>query len=94
MLMALYALGQVSRYNPALWHPFVRTDATGERLLIERFLTLATRWLPNLVLSAVTKKWTRFTTVAVQPVRGLAMLTKDDLRQMVEGIVSDIPARE
>lgn len=89
VLMALFALGSVSRYNPTLWHPFVRTDATGERLLIERFLSLVIRWLPNLVLSAITHEWTRFTSQTLERPRGLETLTEDDLRSMIKETVSE-----
>lgn len=54
MLMGLYALGFLSRYYPERWNPFVRTDNTGERLVIEKFLEVCQRYLPNLVLNRVT----------------------------------------
>jgi hypothetical protein len=83
MLTVLYALGMISRYNPTLWQPFVRTDATGELLLIERFLALASRWLPNLALSAVDGRWIRFTSEIVRSPQGMEALSKEDLKLMI-----------
>jgi len=53
MYMGLFALGYVSRYHPELWNPFVRSDTTGERLVIEKYLSLCQRYVPNLVLNAI-----------------------------------------
>lgn len=60
MLMGLYALGFLSRYYPERWNPFVRTDNTGERLVIEKFLEVCQRYLPNLVLNRVTGSRVQF----------------------------------
>jgi hypothetical protein len=53
LLMSLYALGYISRYRPELWNPFVRNDATGERMVVERLLSIALRYTPNLVLNVI-----------------------------------------
>jgi hypothetical protein len=49
--MGLYALGYLSRYRPEVWNPFIRSDTTGERLFIEKYLSICTRYIPNLVLN-------------------------------------------
>jgi hypothetical protein len=89
MLMALFALGFESRYNPTLWHPFAQTDATGERLLVERFLALTIRLLPSLVLSSVSQTWTRFTSEVIRPPRGLESLSEAELRSAVKEMVAE-----
>lgn len=53
MLMGLFALGYLSRYSPDIWNPFVLTDQSGERVVVERFLTHCQRFLPNLVLNEI-----------------------------------------
>jgi hypothetical protein len=53
MYMGLFALGHISRYRPEIWTPFVRGDETGEILVIERFLAICHRYLPNLLLNAI-----------------------------------------
>lgn len=51
MLVGLHILGYMSRYRPEIWNPFVRGDESGERLIVERFLSVCQRYLPNLVLN-------------------------------------------
>ena len=51
VLMALFALGMLCRYHPATWAPFVLRDQTGERHVIEWFVSYARRIVPNLVLN-------------------------------------------
>ncbi|REJ77961.1 MAG: hypothetical protein DWQ47_16530 [Acidobacteria bacterium] len=53
LVMGLFGLGFLSRYYPDRWNAFVRTDETGERLLIEKFMSNCHRQFPNLVLDAV-----------------------------------------
>ncbi|WP_347861545.1 YaaC family protein [Salimicrobium sp. PL1-032A] len=53
MYLALYALGYLSRYNPHIWNPFVQKDLTGEKLVIEKFMDIAIRHVPNLVLNII-----------------------------------------
>jgi len=60
MLMGLYALGHLSRYFPEQWNPFVRMDPTGERMVVERFLQIALRYIPNLVLNALSSERIQF----------------------------------
>jgi hypothetical protein len=53
MFMGLYALGYLSRYYPESWNPFVRSDSTGERLVIEKYMDICRRYLPNLILNEI-----------------------------------------
>ena len=89
MLMILFALGNISRYNPELWHPFVRTDATGERLVVERFLSLATRWLPNLVLNAIRGESVRFTAEATPQQRAQSPVSREEVSELVKEAMDD-----
>ncbi len=59
-LLGLFALADISRYRPHLWHPFVSADETGERLLVEHFLDVAHRLTPNLVLNVLQEKRLQF----------------------------------
>lgn len=53
LYMALFALGYISRYHSELWNPFVNSDTSGERLVVEKVLSIAERYIPNLVLNEV-----------------------------------------
>jgi hypothetical protein len=89
MLMALFALGNVSRYSAELWHPFVRTDSTGERLLVERFLSLVVRWLPNLVLNSIRSESVRFTAEATPEPRAPSPVSREEVGELVKEAMSD-----
>ena len=54
ILMILFSLGYLCRYMPELWNPFVRSDSSGKKLLIEAFLDYVERKIPNLVLDYIT----------------------------------------
>jgi YaaC-like protein len=60
MFMGLYALGHLSRYYPERWNPFTRSDETGERLVVEKFLAICHRYLPNLMLNEILSERLQF----------------------------------
>ena len=60
MLMCLYALGFLSRYNPELWNPFVNGDQSGEILLVTKFLSISQRYIPNMVLDYIHNRHHKF----------------------------------
>ena len=60
MFMGLYALGHLSRYYPERWNPFIRSDDTGERLVVEKFLAICQRYLPNLILNEIQRERLQF----------------------------------
>lgn len=53
LLMCSYALGMLSRYYPDFWHPFITSDASGERAVLETFCRNALRVVPNFVLNTL-----------------------------------------
>jgi hypothetical protein len=60
LCMGLFVLGYLSRYHPERWNPFVRSDDTGERLVIEKFMSICARYFPNLVLNEIKRKRVQF----------------------------------
>lgn len=60
LCMGLFALGYLSRYHPERWNPFVRSDDTGERLVIEKYMAICSRYLPNLVLNEIKRSRVQF----------------------------------
>lgn len=51
--MGLYALSFIQRYKPEIWFPFIVSDKTGEKFIIEKFVSICERYLPNLVLDYI-----------------------------------------
>lgn len=60
MFMGMFSLGFLSRYHPEFWNPFVRSDQTGELLLVEKFIAVCQRYFPNLVLNEIQKSRIQF----------------------------------
>ncbi len=85
IFLGLFALSVLSRYHPAKWYHFVQKDDTGEKGLIEDFLLIAQRKLPNLVLNAILGKDLQF----VYNTIGTTDLSKDYDPEDVKKIVLD-----
>ena len=86
-LMGLYVLGSLSRYNPEFWHPFVQKFQTGEKLLVERFLSVSERYIPNLVLDAIHKMHFQFLFNESSATSASTSLTKEDVETIVSGLM-------
>jgi len=83
--LGLYSLSMLSRYYPTKWYPFVQKDDTGEKGLIEDFLAISERKLPNLILNLITGKEIHFSSNTV----GTVDLSKDYDPDDVKKIVHD-----
>ncbi len=53
LFMGSFAIGNLSRYFPGYWNEFVRNDKRGERLLVEKFMYLCRRYIPNEMLNII-----------------------------------------
>lgn len=53
MYASLFGMATLCRYHPYLWNPFIRLDEKGERLLVEKFINIARRKLPNIILNRI-----------------------------------------
>lgn len=60
LFMGMFSLGFLSRYHPEFWNPFVRSDQTGELLLVEKFIAVCQRYFANLVLNEIQKSRIQF----------------------------------
>ena len=83
MLMGLFALGFLSRYQPDHWNPFVQRDDTGERLVIEKFLAVALRYLPNLAVNAILGDRLQFVYEAERDPGSVIVATDADLKRRI-----------
>ncbi len=89
MLMGLYALGHISRYFPEQWNPFVRADETGERVLVERFLEIVLRFIPNLVLNAILGEQVQFVYPVSTGAGADAPLSEEEIKSVVRQEIDD-----
>lgn len=92
MLMGMFALGYLSRYQPQKWNPFVRRDETGERLVVEQFLAICQRYFPNLVLNRIEGRRLQFVHEIEKPVDLRSVLTEKDkaeIKKLVHQMIED-----
>ncbi len=83
MYMGLFAFGHLSRYHPERWSPFVRSDSTGEKQLIEKFIDTSRRYLPNLALNHLHQKRIRFVN-NTQGALDLSNTMEEELKEMIQ----------
>lgn len=60
LLMGMFALGMLSRYKPHIWNDYIKSNVTGEKALVERFINYCRRLIPNLFLNDLYKKRINF----------------------------------
>lgn len=53
MLIILYELSVLCRYNPSIWNKFIKLDSSGEKLLIQSFINWCIRLIPNYILNII-----------------------------------------
>jgi hypothetical protein len=83
MYMGLFVLGYLSRYKPAIWIPFVRSDSTGEKQVIEKFLKICKRTLPNIVLNFIYETKFYFVKEMYEPLNLSKEVTEEQIRKIV-----------
>jgi hypothetical protein len=88
MFLGLYALGSLSRYKPDIWNNFINTDSTGEKLLIEKFIKLCRRYIPNFLLNIVYEKKFNFISNVTNSIDERHIYTKDDLEKIIKEILN------
>ena len=86
MYMGLFALGYISRYYPQVWNPFVKSDVSGERLVIESFVDICRRYLPNLLINKLYSTRFQF----VYEINQVIDITSDDKRDLKELVRKEI----
>lgn len=82
--LGLYALGNISRYHPEIWYPFVQTDQTGEKSIVEDFLSLAHRILPNLILNKILDKRITFTNNEIGLIDKTTEYDPEDVKKIIK----------
>jgi len=84
MYMGLFTLGYLSRYRAAIWSPFVRSDSTGEKRVIEKFIKICKRTLPNIVLNFIYQTTFYFVKEIHEPLDLSREITEERIRKIVE----------
>ncbi|MFN6526472.1 YaaC family protein [Nostoc sp. ChiSLP03a] len=80
MYMGLFVLGYLSRYKPVVWSPFVRNDSTGEKRVIEKFINITKRVIPNIILNFIYKTEFYFVKEIYEPLELSKTVSEDRIR--------------
>lgn len=88
--MGLYILGFLPRYRPGLWNPFVRSDTTGEKYIIDKFIAICQRYVPNLVLNFLYGARIQFVNENDGLIDLTASLEKRDLHALIKDALKDM----
>ena len=83
ILMILYALSTLCRYNPSIWNKFIKLDSSGERLLIQSFINWSIRLIPNYILNIIENKSITFST------KEQGIINKKDNAHELKSIIKD-----
>ena len=82
--MGLFSFGYISRYHPEIWYPFVQTDQSGEKSLVEEFLLLSHRILPNIILNKIHNKRIVFTNNEIGMIDKTKQYDPEDVKRIIK----------
>lgn len=86
----LFALSHLARYYPEIWNPSLQNDITGEKLIIEKFIDVSIRLVPNFILNYLENTNISF----VNETEGYSDLRfatlESDVKEMVENKFEDL----
>lgn len=84
MYISLFVLGNMCRYYPDKWYPFVTQDSTGEKLLVEKLLYFSRRMLPNIVLNRISGEQISFVSDRYVPDDRIKLVGDHEVKEMVQ----------
>jgi hypothetical protein len=90
ILMLLFCFGFLCRYKANLWTPFIRSDSSGKRLLIDTFLDYVHRVIPNLALNYITNEKCIFMNQIVSSTDSSKDHSKKEIQELVRIEVNKI----
>lgn len=86
-LMILYALSVLCRYYPNIWNQFVKSDNSGEKLLIQSFLNNCIRIIPNDILNIIENKVISFTSKKQE--RFIAKTNDSEIKEIIDEYIDE-----
>lgn len=87
MYISLFILGNLCRYHPDKWYPFVTQDSTGEKLLVEKLLYFSRRIIPNIVLNRIEDEQITFVSDKYVPDDRVKLVGEHEVKEMVKAEV-------
>lgn len=89
MYIALYVLASICRYHPEIWSPFVLKDATGEKLLLEKFLYYSRRMIPNYALNIILGEKVQYTSDRYSEINTIKLVGEHQVQEIIESKVKE-----
>lgn len=83
IFIVLYSFSDLCRYSPEKWNPFVQKDTTGEKNLIEKFIYMSRRQLPNLMLNKIFNKNHLYSADIYKDIDNRVMLNKEEILSLI-----------
>lgn len=87
-LVALFILSSLSRYHPARWRAFC-TSSARTTFLVEGYLRVAQRFVPNEILNLVENRTLVFTPSRISDTHVAERFSPEDMQKSVEQAVAD-----
>jgi hypothetical protein len=87
--MAMFVLGTVSRYHAQWWSSFVNESEDNERHIVELFVRLAVRLVPNIALDTIERKRHVFTTAREQNTDLREFVVTNEVKEIVSKEVTE-----
>lgn len=84
MYISLFVLGSLCRYFPEKWSPFVISDTTGEKLLVDKFLRYAKRLIPNYILNIILSKNIQYVSNKYNSIDTVKLVGEHQVRELVK----------
>src|SRR5690606_37400995 len=81
--VGLYLLSNLCRYYPEKWSQFVLFDVTGEKLLIDNFVTISRRLIPNIVLNRIIGYDARFMSELYRANQTIRLVGEHQVKELI-----------
>lgn len=84
----LYILAYICRYNPEKWIPYVNENANGEVTILEKFLQVSRRYIPNFILDLTENKQHIYSNNLTQPTDLRESIFSEELEEKIRKIMN------
>jgi hypothetical protein len=93
-LMILFCFGFLCRYKANLWNPFIRSDDSGKKLLINTLLDYVRRVIPNLALNYINNERCIFLNQIVNAIDLSHDHSKKEIQELVRSEINKVVLQE
>lgn len=81
-------LAYICRYNPEKWIPYVNENRNGEVTILEKFLQVSRRYIPNFILDLTENKQHIYSNNLTQPTDLRESIFSEELEEKIKKIMN------